>query len=305
MPPSTLPIACAINQAYALPLAVMLESLKQHLRPGVHPVLYLIHAGLPPSVLAAISSIVETHSIIPSDAQLSAAPRDARFPPEASVPLLIPEFLPPTLERVVFLDADTLVLEDLANLWETPLGRHVLAAAPDGAVPRCSAPRGVKGWQAMGIPPDAPYFNCGVLIMHLERWREREVTRRAHRYLETTREPIDFLHQEALNAVLWDDWQPLDVRWNLLASLAGRSHASPAPEPRRPGIVHFAGRLKPWRAPVGGPFDAPYRDVLARVLPLIPPEPPTMRDRLYSVYDRHLRTTLHPVERYLWTRRLL
>jgi lipopolysaccharide biosynthesis glycosyltransferase len=306
MPPSPLSIACAINRSYALPLAVMLESLKRHLQARFQPVLYLLHAGLPDPILDAISSIVETHSVIPSEAQMAASPRDARFPMEASFPLLVAELLPPTLERVLFLDADMLVMEDVGKLWETPFERHVLAAAADSAVPRCSAPRGVKGWQTMNIPRDAPYFNCGVLLVHLDRWRQRDVTRRAHHYLETTREPIDFLHQEALNAVLWNDWTPLDPRWNLLASLAGRRYERPASDAwRRPGIVHFAGRVKPWRARTAGPFDAPYREVLERVLPLVPREAPDLSDRVNSVYDRYLRATLHPVERCLWRRRLI
>ena len=289
-----------------LPLVVLLESLTQHLRPGVEPVLYLIHARMPPGALAAISSKVETHSIVPSEAQLAAAPRSPHFPPEASIPLLLAELLPGGLERVLFLDADMLVLDDVATLWETPLGPHVLAAAPDGAVPFCSAARGVKGWQSLGIPRDAPYFNGGVLMIDLARWRERDVTRRALAYLETTREPIDFLHQEALNAVLWDDWKQLDARWNLLASLAGRTYERAVSEAwRHPGIVHFAGRMKPWRAPIGGPFNAPYQQSLERVLPLITPEPPTLRDRFHSVYDRYLRAALYPLEQYLWRQRLI
>ena len=304
--PTVVPLACAVNHSYVLPLAVMLASLKQHLRPSLHPELYLIHAGIPQSSLAAISSIIETHSIVLSQAQLSAAPRAPRFPREASAPLLLPELIPPALERILFLDADMLVLEDLANLWETPLDQHVLAAVPDAAVPLCSAPRGVKGWHALGIPPDTPYFNCGVLMIELRRWRQREVTRRAHQYLETTREPIDFLHQEALNAVLWDDWKPLDSRWNLLASRAGRPYDQTASEAwRQPGIVHFAGRMKPWRAPIGGPFNAPYQKVLERILPFIPSETPALRDRLYSIYDRYLRAALFPIEQYLWRQRLI
>ncbi len=210
------------------------------------------------------------------------------------------------VERVLFLDADLLVMRDVAELWETPLDERVLAAAPDAAVPLCSAPRGVKGWQALGIPHDAAYFNCGVLLIHLGRWRERNVTQRALRYFENTREPIDFLHQEALNAVLWDDWKRLDPRWNLLASRAGRSFDRSGREDwKRPGIVHFAGRMKPWRAAIGGPFNAPYQRALADVLPLLSPEPADWMDRFVSLYDRHLRAVLYPLEQYLWRRRFL
>ena len=304
--PDVLRIACAVNHDYVLPLAVMLASLKRHLRPSHHPELYLIHAGIPQSDVEIISSMVETHAIIISEEQLSAAPRGQGFPCEAAAPLLLPELLPSSIERVLFLDADMLVFQDVADLWETPLDHHVLAAVPDSAVPICSAPRGVKGWPALGIPHDAPYFNCGVLLIHLRRYRERGVARRVRQYFETTRERIDFLHQEALNAVLWDDWKPLDSHWNLLASCAGRPYDRTASGGwRRPGIVHFAGRMKPWRAPIGGPFNAPYQEELERILPYILHEPPALRDRWYSIYDRYLRASLYPLERYLWKQRLI
>ena len=303
---SDLPIACAINRAYVLPLAVMLESLRLQLRPGVRPVLYLVHSSLPQHAIEAISLLVETHAIVPSDAQIAAAQHDARLPREASFPLLLPEVLPRDLERILFLDADLLVLEDLMTLWETPLDQCVLAASPDAAVPRCSAPRGVKGWKALGIPQTAPYFNGGVLLIDLGRWRERAVTQRAREYFSATREPIDFLHQEALNAVVWNDWMPLEARWNLPASSAGRPYESPASEAwLRPGVIHFSGRMKPWRAPVGGPFNAPYQNVLDRVRPQFCPEPPTVAEQLRSVYDRYLRAVCYPLERYLWRQRLI
>ena len=198
------------------------------------------------------------------------------------------------------------MLEDLASLWETPLDQRALAAVPDAAVPRCSACRGVKGWRELGIPESAAYFNGGVLLIHLERWRERGVTRRAQHYFDVTRGPVDFLHQEALNAVLWDDWKRLESRWNLLASVAGRSHEHPASDAwNRPGIVHFSGRMKPWRAPVGGPFYAPYLAALERVRPLFSTPPVTLRERFQSVYDRYLRGVLYPFERRLWRQRLL
>jgi lipopolysaccharide biosynthesis glycosyltransferase len=305
-PSSVVRIACAINRHYVTPLVVMLMSLRQHLRPGVCCELYLVHSGIPEASLAVVSSILKTHSILLSPQMLAEAPRVRHYPPEASAPLLLPQVLPSDLKRVLFLDADMLVLGDIAELWATPLDGHVVAAADDAAVPLCSGPRGVKGWQALGIPEDTPYFNCGVLLMDLGLWRERAVTLRALRYFEDTREPIDFLHQEALNAVLWNDCKRLDPSWNLLASCAGRPFdRSGGDEWKRPGIVHFAGRMKPWRAPVAGPFNTPYQTVLAGARPLIASEPPNLRDRFTSIYDRHLRALLYPLEQYLWRHRFL
>ncbi len=300
-----LPIACAITSNYVLPLLVMLASLKERLRPSYRPILYLVGQRIDEHQLDVISDLVETHTLVPTSASVAAIPRHPHFPAEAAYPLLLPDLVPESLERILFLDADLLVLDDLVKLWQTDLGSHTLAAAADSAIPLCSSPRGVKQVRELGIPEDAPYFNCGVMLIHLGRWRQRNVTRRAHDYLRKMQGRVDFLHQEALNATLWNDWQRLDCRWNLLASLAGRSYEQAKSEAwRTPGIVHFAGRMKPWRNPIGGPFDAPYRAVLSEVTRLLPAAKPTLQSRLLSLYDRHCRNYLYGCERALWKRRL-
>ncbi len=302
----TLPVACAINSDYVLPLLVMLTSLIEHLRPSYQLLLYLVHQAKHEDLVAIISRLVETHSIVPSPESVEALPQHPHFPPEAAYPLVLPELLPEALDRILFLDADLLVLHDLAHLWEICLGERVLAAAPDAAIPLCSSPRGVKKRRELGIAEDAVYFNCGVLLIQLDAWRKREVTRRAYGYLQTVGRQVDFLHQEALNAILWDDWLPLDSRWNVPGSLAGRSYESPGfNNCPNPGIVHFAGRFKPWRAPIGGPFYPQYRSFLSRATQWVPVVEPTLRDKLLSIYDRHLRNSLYGCERALWNRRLL
>lgn len=303
---ATIPIACAINSDYVLPLLVMLTSLQEHLRPSYQPVLYLVHRGVSEDLMAAISRLVETHSIVPSPETVAAIPSHVHFPPEAAYPLLLPELLPVTLDRILFLDADLLVLDDLARLWETSTGERMLAAAPDAAIPLCSSPRGVKKRGELGIPEDAVYFNCGVMLMRLAEWRKRKITRLANGYLQNVGREVDFLHQEALNAILWDDWHPLEGRWNLLASLAGRPYAqSGSGNWKNPGIVHFAGRFKPWRMSVGGPFDRQYSVFLSRATQWVPAVKPSLRTKLLSLYDRHLRNSLYSFERVLWNRGLI
>ena len=303
---ATLPIACGITDAYVLPLLVMLTSLKDHLRPTVRPILYLLHRGLPDESLEAISGLVETRPIAYGAPDLEALPEHRHLPPEAACPLLLADLLPTDLPRALFLDADLLVLGDVANLWSLGLDQRVLAAAPDTAIPWCRSRRGVKDHLALGIPDDAVYFNAGVLLFDLDAWRRQDVTHRALDYLRSTGDRVDFLHQEALNAVLWDDWRPLPARWNLLAGVAGRPFQKPRSEAwRDPGIVHFAGRLKPWRTPVGGHFNQPYQAVLQRVLHLAPQAGRTRMESFYRLYDQRLRNFFYPLERFLWNRRIL
>lgn len=299
-------VACAIQENYGVPALVMLRSLRDHLRPDAALTLYLVHRGLSRELLAAISSLADTRSIIPTAEQLSIVPSDAQFPREAAVPLLLPWILPQDLEQVLFLDVDTLVLDDIASLWETGTQGYTVAAVQDRAIPTCGSPRGIKGLDALSIPPDAPYFNAGVMLMDLPRWRRQDVTARALRYLRDTGASVDFLHQEALNAALAKDWHPLSPRWNLLASLAGRAHAGlEGRHWKDPGIVHFAGRFKPWRQRTGGPFGKRYRHYLAQVGETYPVAASTLADRLLGAYDRHARRYLYGLERNLWKWRLL
>jgi lipopolysaccharide biosynthesis glycosyltransferase len=210
------------------------------------------------------------------------------------------------LDRVLFLDADLLVLDDLSKLWNVNLGTSVLGAVADAAVPTCCAPRGVKAWREREIPPDTPYFNGGVLLISLARWRELRITELACEYFQTAAGPLDYLHQEALNAVLPGRWHQLSRRWNLLASLDGRKHyRQEIGAWKDPGIVHFAGRMKPWLAPIGGPFDALYRAELHQLRAPSPLPRATTRHHLFSLYDRYLRTGMYPLEHWLWKERYL
>jgi lipopolysaccharide biosynthesis glycosyltransferase len=291
-PESPILLATGVNARYLLPLRVLLSSLARHLPAGQRAVLYLLHTGLTPADIAPLQQFLEVRPLRPTPAQLAAAVQSSRFPVEASFPLLLPDLLPPAVERVLFLDADLLVRADISPLWHTPLPTQTLAAAVDQAVLTCGSPRGVKDCHARCISPGAPYFNGGVLLIHLPRWRERNVSRLAREYLAETGPATDFLHQEALNAVLAADWLPLDQRWNALPGAA-------LPDAR---IVHFAGRLKPWRARTAGPHGIAYHDELAR---LGLSEQGSPRDAAIGLYDRFLRRFTYPFERFLWNRRLL
>jgi lipopolysaccharide biosynthesis glycosyltransferase len=304
--PAPLPIACGINDGYVLPLLVMLTSLRDHLGQAYRPVLYLLHRGLPDQALEAVSRVVELHPVALDATAVPVGAGQRRFPVEAAAPLMLGDLLPADLSRVIFLDADLLVVDDLADLWNQPLDGRVLGAVPDAAVRRCGSPRGVKDRDAYGVPDDAMYFNAGVMLISLAAWRERSITPRALEYLARVGDRADFLHQEALNAVAWHDWHRLPDRWNLLGSVAGRPFDQPPTDAwRAPAIVHFAGRLKPWRMAVGGQFRDAYDAVLTRVAASRPPPERSWVDWLYGLYDRRLRDRLYPYERLLWNRRLL
>jgi lipopolysaccharide biosynthesis glycosyltransferase len=158
--------------------------------------------------------------------------------------LFLPDLLPPRVQRLLYLDADTLVNGDLGPLWELPLGDAPLAAARDGLARSMGFEGGIPGAGAH-VRGSAPYFNSGVMLMNLPVWRRQEVTDRCLSYLSEYRDQLRFPDQDALNLVCYEQWVRLKPTWNdmVLWWLKADEHASVRQTVR---ITHFLGPNKPW-----------------------------------------------------------
>ena len=163
--------------------------------------------------------------------------------------LLIQELLPIEVEKALYLDCDIAVNEDIGELWDTDLGEKSLFGVRD-EMATVSHTGGLVNYRELGIAADAHYFNAGVLLINLKKWRERDTAEQLLNYLKTNHAIIRMADQEALNAVLWDDWGELDYRWNWQVPWSGyrlgRAKRSWIPETTRKSVVHFTCGEKPW-----------------------------------------------------------
>ena len=168
--------------------------------------------------------------------------------------LLLPELLPSGIEKVIYLDCDTVVCGSLAELWATPLGGgHLVAAVHDAYTPWAGAPGGTA-WRELDLPPSTPYFNAGVMVIPVERWLSEDLGRRAVD-LMNQRELI-YMDQCALNALIRGAWYALPPKWNLQSAHVNGWHfgwvvsgeAAMQEALDSPAIVHYSsGDVKPWQ----------------------------------------------------------
>lgn len=166
------------------------------------------------------------------------------------VRLLVADLLPEDIEKAIYLDCDVAVLDDVAELWDLEIGDRSLLAVQDliGYVgDECA---GIVNYRELGIPPDRKYFNAGVLVINLKKWRRCNTGKRLLEYLRKYRAVIRAADQEALNVVLGDDWGELEFRWNwqILARIyrIGTHRPGIVPTTTRKSIVHFHSSEKPW-----------------------------------------------------------
>jgi lipopolysaccharide biosynthesis glycosyltransferase len=154
--------------------------------------------------------------------------------------LLIPRIFPDAVSKVLYLDTDILVLDDLKALCEADFRESVVAAVLDKIV---TSEIDKPGWEQ--VPRVREYFNAGVLLINLKRWRELEISEKAMEYL-MAHPDSRFCDQDGLNVACDGLWTKLDSRWNFL-DFFERKNLAQLNVRSLPGIVHFVTYEKPWK----------------------------------------------------------
>lgn len=160
---------------------------------------------------------------------------------------LLGELLP--VDRAVVVPADALVVADLAELADLPLGPHLVAARTTSSASRSGFGRFYTAAYRSDDTPDVAYefyrrvperhtfdfdaFDIGVMVLDLARMREQE----------SAADMLDGMRRYRLNhheAMLWTfgaDRIDLDPQWGYVPD------RDPAGTPR---IWHWADATKPW-----------------------------------------------------------
>ena len=265
-------VVFAVDDRYVQPLCVALVSLREAHRDVACPRVVVLHEGLSATARAAIERLdldvdfLEARS--PSQPPVSEWWSSAMY-----LRLAIPDLLPE--DRVaLYLDADTVILEPLWPLLATDVADVCLAAVRDPFNPVLACDTKLPGWRELGLSGETEYFNSGVMLLNLERWRREKIAERCSEFLERSREHASFWDQDSLNVVVSDRWLRLRRRWNTfpmsaMLALTGEEYRGQEWLPLSDlladegaaAIMHFAGHVKPWDAafPAG-----PARDLYLR-----------------------------------------
>lgn len=264
-------VAYSVNQAFLMPCAVSVTSLVRRFEASAatdHALrIYVFHDAVLSDADAQMLAACSTSSLrrVSLDVRLF----NYRIPTllcdapqwnniETVATLLLPDVLRDH-DRLLFLDADTLVVGDIMDLWTIDLAGRPCACAFD-----C----------------DERSPNTGVIVYDVAEWNRRDLTARCLTYVSTHR--TFHVDQEPFTAVEGAEFLPLDLKWNYhgVDTWMYKQHGSnlPVDDVR---IVHFNGPPRPWskRCPrrYAGLWQAVFRQTPFRsaALPLL-----TMRDFL-------------------------
>lgn len=258
--PHRVPVVVAASPSYVQPLAVTLTSLLENAGPSTNYDIYVLVADeYPGHVNAKVMDLVNryrgttiTFMVVDHDFDhVKVATSHVRV--QTYYRLLIPSRLA-HLDRVIYLDVDVVVEQDLTPLFRTALDDRYLAGVTAPAYRRHSDARAAR----IGLPSYDRYVNAGVLLMNLANIRRDGLE---ERFIELAAQDLKADDQDALNIACYDAIKLLPPHFNLMTkyrpanideflAYPGVSESWTREECEEalsaPTVIHYADKRKPW-----------------------------------------------------------
>ncbi|MDE3053311.1 MAG: glycosyltransferase family 8 protein [Gemmatimonadota bacterium] len=284
-PDSSIVIGCGTDEPFAMPTTVTLFAALEHL-PATRPILIVVADGgmrektrrRMRRVLSRASPPVALEIVPVTSRHLAHLPTPGHLGPAAYFRLLLPSIVPDRFAKAIYLDSDLLVRRDLSALWDQPLDGRPLLAVREYSAPVVSSAAGMPEYLEIGLDPETPYLNSGVLVVNLDAWRREEIAVAIADYVAAHRNRNRYGDQDGINAILAGRWGELDLRWNVPAYI-GQDRIFRDLEPsahkewlanarwtflREAYVFHFIGAKKPWQPGCALPGQLEWLDAARR-----------------------------------------
>lgn len=191
----------------------------------------------------------------------SNAVESTRIPQTAYYRIAIPELFRDTdVKRILYLDCDMVAVDDLSYLWEIELDDYPVAAVEDAGFH--------NRFEKMDIVTESDlYFNSGFMLINVVPWLEKDITSKVLEYIQYNPEKLRFHDQDALNAILHDQWLQLHPSWNVQSYIVNQEKKHPTANGEKeyeearahPHIIHYSGHVKPWHEEFSSPIENFYK----------------------------------------------
>lgn len=134
----------------------------------------------------------------------------------------------PDLDKIIYLDCDTIINTSLSKLDNIDISNYLLA--------------GVQDIKKEMVEKNPTYVNSGVLVFNLEKIRKEHIEEKYFSYAKENINTIKTGDQEIINEVCKGKIKLLDPLWNVqTGNFVNRSNYT-----TKPYIIHYVSKQKPW-----------------------------------------------------------
>jgi UDP-glucose:(galactosyl)LPS alpha-1,2-glucosyltransferase len=201
--------------------------------------------------------------IIGSGSIFKEAPVSDRYPESIYYRLLAQNYLPEELNKILYLDADILCINDLQPLYDLPMGDNLYAAASHSKLTEVTTVINkvrLKNYESEG------YFNSGVLLMNLAQIRQEVKEKEIATFIQKNQLNLFLPDQDILNGLygdrilaIPDQLYNYDVRKNLTYEAISFGQWDLDWVISHTVLLHFCGKDKPWNKGYKGRYGALYK----------------------------------------------
>lgn len=144
----------------------------------------------------------------------------------------------PEYDKVLYLDSDLLILDDISKMFNVDLGDNLLGATVEETVLTINE-FGEYVEKALGVKREN-YFNAGIIVINTKKYREEKIQEKFVNLLN--RFPFRIAQdQDYLNVLCKDRVHYFDLGWNKT------SFENPAFHNEDLKIVHYKMMWRPWK----------------------------------------------------------
>ncbi|KAK9064520.1 hypothetical protein SSX86_015902 [Deinandra increscens subsp. villosa] len=170
------------------------------------------------------------------------------------------DILDPNVDRVIYLDSDVIIVDDIQNLWNITLQNNRVIGAPEYCHTNFTnyftetfwsdpVMTRVFGSSTRTRTRNPCYFNTGVMVMDMRKWRSGNYRKRIENWMEVqrTKRIYELGSLPPFLLVFAGDIEPIDHRWNQhglggdnVKGSCRKLHSGPV------SLLHWSGKGKPW-----------------------------------------------------------
>lgn len=283
-----IPVVICFDNNYAISGAALINSIISNANSNLNYDLVVLENGVSFANKERFFSMVAAHANISlrffdvnAFSEIKSVFTRAHFSAATYARLFIPKLFA-DFEKVIFIDSDTVVESDLAELMTVPLESNLVAAVKDivmegfvmfGAMSQSSdgvMPAEQYLSSSLGMANPDGYFQAGILVFNIAQMNKENTFSSLMTALKS--KTYWFLDQDIMNQVFHGRVHYLPLEWNVyhgngntddfFPNLRFSTYMSFLDARKHPKMIHFAGENKPWNTRHVDFFDNYHKNIV-------------------------------------------
>lgn len=248
-------ILVTLNANYLKPLIVMLKSLAYNNKRKKFDVYVMNNSLTERDIDFLRENTFKNINVIDlkvSDTEFGDAPITKRYPKEMYYRIFASYYLPKKVDKILYLDPDLVVINNIDKLYKMDLDNYYFAAASHvcGILQTFNRIR-------LKMSRENVYINSGVMLMNVKLLRKEQKKEEVYNFIRMNKNKLMLPDQDVISGLYANKVLPLDPYvYNMTEKLLNQKYFKPDISFRwikeNSIIIHYCGRNKPWNSKYKG-----------------------------------------------------